>query len=587
MQGLQALIARFRLPFTFAWLTRWEKGIGGHLNRLFYLMLGVQAALAITLVVGVGITSNSARALVTNRLVPVSDLQRMNDDYARAVAAPYKALVGNIEVEQAVHDINMARRDIADGWKHFLSRELDSRYTGQVAAIMQAHDKADRELAMIADLMRRGEHDRVEFLISGSFYAEVDPAIAQGNRLIAELQADAVAEQQQIEYAQLRAYVIVALVVSLGLWVALRGIAFVNRRVVKPMDAIAQVTKRVTDDCYEVVIPELDRNDEIGAIAQGLEFARVQSIEARRLAEALRAEALQRRDVSEQAAKASRAARLDELIANFETATAGVVEQLKSAGPRLRDTASAMSGSAADDEHHALTTAELAEQSAGSARTISHSAAALANAITDISEAVHISQTGVGTVREQTLAGRDHAVSMGELVSEIASVLDFISGIAGQTNLLALNATIEAARAGPSGRGFAVVAEEVKGLARQTQAAAGRIEGRLTAVRDASATVLGSIESIDSLVADLDRSTASVATAVEHQRDMTRRIAVAIVGVEDGTAHAAAGMQSLHERAARSLSAASDLALTADHVASAVEALRGHINALIAEVRAA
>ncbi|MBX9731138.1 MAG: hypothetical protein K2X59_07405, partial [Sphingomonas sp.] len=168
-----------------------------------------------------------------------------------------------------------------------------------------------------------------------------------------------------------------------------------------------------------------------------------------------------------------------------------------------------------------------------------------------------------------------------------ASVLDFIAVIAGQTNLLALNATIEAARAGAAGRGFAVVAEEVKGLARQTQAAAGKIESRLTAVRAASDTVLTTIESIDTLVADLDQSATNVADAVEQQRDMTRRIAHAIAEVEDGTANAATNMQTLHGRAERAHGTAGDLAHTADDVAGNVDQLRAQINKLIADVRAA
>ena len=56
----------------------------------------------------------------------------------------------------------------------------------------------------------------------------------------------------------------------------------------------------------------------------------------------------------------------------------------------------------------------------------------------------------------------------------IGGIVDTITGIAAQTNLLALNAAIEAARAGEQGRGFAVVAEEVRKLAEESQAAAGR-----------------------------------------------------------------------------------------------------------------
>eukprot|EP01037_Dinobryon_pediforme_P037949 gene37949-45688_t len=162
-----------------------------------------------------------------------------------------------------------------------------------------------------------------------------------------------------------------------------------------------------------------------------------------------------------------------------------------------------------------------------------------------------------------------------------------IAAVAGQTNLLALNATIEAARAGEAGRGFAVVAEEVKGLARQTQTAAGRIDALLAAVRPASDTVLATIESVDGLVAELDQSSANVAQAVDQQRGMTQAIAYAIAEVEDGTADAAANMQTLRERAQRSRQTSDDVTRTAEDVAGSVERLRGQINQLMADVRAA
>ncbi|OQW71374.1 MAG: hypothetical protein BVN33_15655 [Proteobacteria bacterium ST_bin13] len=571
------------------WLSGQTTGIGVALRRVLFALLGIQAVLAMTLIVGSISTSNGMRILVREKIFPIGELQSVTDNYAKALATAHKVVSGNVSTAGAIDTIASARDAIKQNWALFRAHKLDSNNAAAIALVDSARHDADRSIATLDRLLREGQTDKLDFFVSGPLNAAIDPLTGYSDSLIATLRADARAEQQAMQGRFWRAYYVVTLVTLMAILVGWWGMRIVARRITQPLADIAVATQFITDDQLDAAIPGLDRTDEIGAIARALAFARQRSIDARRLSEDGRRveDTLHRNQMKAHAADAKRAADLDALFAVFEREAGVVVAGLKSAGPRLRDAAAAMSDEAAEAEHHALATASLTDQSAASVRTIAQSSSALATAIDHISRAAHDSRGGVGTVRVRTIAARDHAESLGALVSEIASVLDFIAVIAGQTNLLALNATIEAARAGAAGRGFAVVAEEVKGLARQTQAAAGKIESRLAAVRAASATVLTTIESIDTLVAGLDQSATNVADAVEQQRDMTRRIARAIAEVEDGTANAATNMQTLHGRAERARGTAGDLAHTADDVAGNVDQLRAQINQLIADVRAA
>ena len=579
----------FSMPSLLAWLSGRSGNITTALRRVLFSLLAIQAVLAITLIVGALSTSHGMRVLIRDKIYPIGELQRVTDSYAKALATAHKVVSGNLSSAGAIDAIATARHDIDHNWTLFRAHALDSRHAVAVARVDAARAGADTAIAGLDRLLRAHRDDRLEFFVSGPLNAAIDPLTVASDSLIAALRADAGAEQRAMQGRFWRAYVVVSLVTVLAVLVGWWGMRIVTLRITRPLALIAVATHSITDDRHDAQIPGLDRTDEIGDIARALAFARQRSIDARRLSEESRLaqEALHLRRIRDNDASAKRAADLDAVFAMFERDAGAVVARLKSAGPVLRETATTMSSEAAEAEHHAMATASLAEQSASSARTIAASSGALATAIQHISDAANESRAGVGTVRLRTIAGRDHAESLGALVAEIASVLDFIAVIAGQTNLLALNATIEAARAGPAGRGFAVVAEEVKGLARQTQAAAGKIESRLAVARRASDTVLATMHSIDGLVAGLDLSATNVAGAVEHQRDMTRRIAEAIGEVENGTAYAAANMQLLHERAERARGTASELAHTADDVADSVERLRTQINQLVADVRAA
>lgn len=559
------------------------------LRRIVWAMLAMQAVLAVVLVGSTLATSRAVTTLVTDRLYPIGELQRVDAAYANALLTAHKVRSGNLSADGAVATIEQTRVTIETGWAAFRAHRLDRERMAEVAQVEDARRDADRAIEKLLVLLRNGQVDQLDFFVSGPLYAAIDPLTVSSEALIADLRDDAQRERQSFAAGVTRIYVLIALVTVLALLVGVAGMRMLRTRVERPLALIAAATRDITLERAGVAIPGLERSDEIGEIARALAFARGRSADARRLSEEARrtADALASSERREDIARAHRTARLEALFAAFEEQAGAAVAQLASTGPALRGTAGAMSSEAGGTERHALATAAVAEQSAASARTIAHSSVQLAAAIDRIGEAANASRSSVAIVRGATLRGREHALSLGLLVAEIAAVLDLIAGVAGQTNLLALNATIEAARAGAAGRGFAVVADEVKGLARQTQTAAGRIEGRLAAVRAASDTVLTTIESVDGLVAELDQSAARVAGAVDEQRGMTQAIARAIAEVEDGTADAAANMRTLRERAERARHTADRVAATAEDVAGGVEVLRGQIDRLIADVRAA
>ncbi len=94
---------------------------------------------------------------------------------------------------------------------------------------------------------------------------------------------------------------------------------------------------------------------------------------------------------------------------------------------------------------------------------------------------------------------------IGEIQGEmkkIDEIVRLITDIANQTNLLALNAAIEAARAGEMGRGFAVVASEVKALALESRQSAEKITGMISNLQKQSQKAAGAVNGATLAVRD-------------------------------------------------------------------------------------
>jgi methyl-accepting chemotaxis protein len=144
------------------------------------------------------------------------------------------------------------------------------------------------------------------------------------------------------------------------------------------------------------------------------------------------------------------------------------------------------------------------------AGTMRHSIDAITGTV---SETVKASELALGKVR---LASAEVS-RLDRARRDIEAATAIITKLASQTNLLALNATIEAARAGDAGRGFAVVASEVKGLAGETNKAAGVIGESITSLAAVASSLSEAVQSISATVAQFDTGAQSILEATRGQ----------------------------------------------------------------------
>ena len=370
--------------------------------------------------------------------------------------------------------------------------------------------------------------------------------------------------------------VVAGAAVVLGLLIAY----LIARGIIKPLSGLTSGMKELAGGNFGVVLPGLDRKDEVGDMAQAVETFKVKAAEkAREEAEAKAAQ--------DQIAARQRKADMIKLADTFEAAVGQIVETVSSASTELEASAGTLTSTAERAQELTTMVAAASEEASTNVQSVASATEEMSSSVNEISRQVQESARMANEAVDQARKTNDRVGELSKAAARIGDVVELINTIAGQTNLLALNATIEAARAGEAGRGFAVVASEVKALAEQTAKATGEIGQQITGIQAATQESVGAIREISGTIEKLSEISSTIAAAVEEQGAATQEISRNVQQAAQGTQQVSSHITDVQRGASETGSASSQVLSAAQSLSSDSNRLKLEVNRFLNTVRAA
>ncbi len=376
----------------------------------------------------------------------------------------------------------------------------------------------------------------------------------------------ALSMDKKLAYANLATFRLSAAIATTLAAIIMIGVLgfFLTKLVANPIRNITSAMRQLAHGDNNVQVEGVDREDEIGAMANAVLVFKQNAIEQERL----RAE----QSAAEQD-KQARVELVERLIHEFDGEVKDILVTISESSSDLEVTAENLNSTAESSASSATTVAAASEEASINVRSVAAASEELAASISEIGRSVNqsreIAERASGAA-QQTDETVQSLVSTTERISQIVSL---INDIAAQTNLLALNATIEAARAGEAGKGFAVVASEVKSLADQTSKATDEIATQINAMQTVSHDTASAIRGIGDVIVEINDIASQIATSVDQQGDATREIA-------HNVNEAAKGTQEVSESTILVTNGANDTEESASKVLSAAQDLSGKSTAL-------
>lgn len=282
--------------------------------------------------------------------------------------------------------------------------------------------------------------------------------------------------------------------------------------IIAPIQRITNIVHLIKDGNLDNNVPDVQRSDEIGAIANAVHSLQVYT------------KGINDYRQQREREKEERQNRISALIEEFYANSSNVIQSLEHSSKELDDTANEMSKTIKDVDQRAHNVANISERTSHNIENVANATGGITDSIEQISIETNKSTNVVYEAVNKTTKALITSDSLNDAMKQIGEVVLFIGKVAKQVNLLALNATIESARAGEAGKGFAVVAAEIKKLAHQTSEAAENIGNKIANIQDISKEAIESMLMIKDSIANVNQYAQIVALAVEKQHSVTKDI---------------------------------------------------------------
>lgn len=353
-----------------------------------------------------------------------------------------------------------------------------------------------------------------------------------------------------------------------------------HKAIAQPLQRLSRRMSALAAGDTETDIPDVQRNDEIGIIANSL----LELCDAVRQRGEL-TDKIKRSD--ERFADLQKNAHLLATVEEFSNGLVDTTSELDLIMSRLTDSSQTLTVSAGSAASSSSNVKTASDNAATDVAAVASASEELRQSIFEIDRQVVQATQVIGEAVAQSEQSAEKVTNLSASAQKIGDVVDQISRIAAQTNLLALNATIEAARAGEAGRGFAVVAQEVKALATQTAAATDDVSAHIAGIQNATSDSVETIENIRKKIGEIEDISSMIASAIHEQSLFTQEIARNVQSAALGTDTMSDHANNVETAVARTGHSAAALVNMIEDMDALAGKLRKRVNSLGETLKAA